>query len=241
MENIKQLKCAFCLDTPSIPVIVIGKTYECKWCRPCLTCWRDATNANNVGNHQVRKCPTCQKDFTLNSVNVARISPNKSIIISDLSYQVDEITIEVLDNLYPNGTACPRECEWQGLRKDARAHLKMCPNSFRFQCKGCNKMFNRSGLLEHLDISTTFRRMVLTTNSPQNCRARYEKCQFCEIVFIENECLEDHLKLCNKVPRCVICSERVNNNIDQHQAKCAIKEVVALRNKLNKFKEQLLL
>lgn len=210
-KEIKELKCPICLEPPIIPVIIGNKVCECKWFRPCLTCWRDATNRNGAHNgagpNSIKRCPFCQKNYT-----------------GSASYSVDEATLLMLDELFPEPIDCPRGCPWKGKHTEARKHLGNCPNSFRFQCTVCSNLFNKEGLRQHI-------------NEHWNCRPHYPRCNFCNQHFIDRDEQITHLETCPSVPRCRICCERIaTQDVRSHQEDCMITVITELRREVAELK-----
>lgn len=212
-KELKDLKCPICLGTPTIPIIIGNKVCECKWFRPCLTCWRDATNRNGAHNgagpNSIKRCPFCQKNYT-----------------GSASYSVDEATLHVLNELFPEPIDCPRGCPWQGKHIEARKHLGDCPNSFRFQCSVCSNLFNKEGLRNHINYPGNW-----------NCEQHYPRCTFCDQRFLDRDELTNHLKTCPSVPRCRICCERIaTQDIRSHQEDCMITVITKLRQEVAELK-----
>jgi len=206
-----QVICPICADTVSIPVIF--KLLPCA-CRDkqryCLTCIRDAMNmngaVNGAGRNSLTKCPTCRAGLY--------IQPAGSKNNSDV-YEIDEKLMNDLDKI--EGTKCPRECEWTGFRRDLREHLQTCNNTFRFKCKGCLKIFNKAGLIDHIKHN-----MI--------CRSNYHQCVFCQIDFIDDTEFEDHKSDCSgKLDvRCNKCHEFVINNkkeLLEHLLSCSFSNI----------------
>lgn len=173
--------CIICQDIPCVPVKV--KVFDCECgqkMRWCLTCLRDSLNmngrTNGAGAYCLINCPLCRKENIYGETWKYRNPCGR-----DGVYEVDESLMQQLDAKY-GAVACPRKCEWKGLRDQVQAHLQQCDNTFRFKCV-CRVLFTKTTLIEHLQNNA-------------NCARKYRKCLGCDGVFENEYRLIDHELIC---------------------------------------------
>ena len=223
--------CPICTDVPTIPVSLEILQCGCKYKqRYCLTCVRDSLNLNGfkngAGEVSLNSCPTCRESFTIeptvfrydgyrqqNGINWSKV------------YNVDNDLIPYLDEKFGD-SYCPRDCEWTGKRANLRKHLSECPNTFRFKCDGCHKMFNKPGLVDHLNDSSEL----------NYCKDHYASCQWCPMIFAEDGDLDKHINDCPGLEECCACHEKIYfEDFQKHFVECGEKEIEKLRQQLEKL------
>ena len=229
LEEVDQI-CPICTDTCSLPV-KIQKIFKCdEKCRQnhryCLTCLRDSFNLNGAhngaGQRPLENCPFCRAGFT-DEFKIKKQDLFKRMNWNDY-YEVDDKLITLLDEQHGK-TDCPRNCDWTGLRKDVREHLKTCPNSFSQKCQGCMKLFTLSGLVDHLK----------TSKAENTYCYRYNPSCGCGGFIVDPK----HISVCPYYRTCEICQQRMDGNkFEDHIFKCSQEKIQQLETKVKDLDAQ---